>query len=128
MGTHPIFESDFDCLTEWEMALADFSAFNFNPVCTDYNVGWARKCEEKVSSLLDECLSGPNTDDCEKQFEENALMCPCRQNDFGGCPSRSIDCRPHVDPMTAGDIQAIEPTIANPEHALYLFQSDEFEV
>jgi len=25
MGTHPIFESDFDCLTEWEIYLNDTS-------------------------------------------------------------------------------------------------------
>merc|ERR1712157_707083 len=39
MGTHPIFESDFDCLTEWEMSVirefSCFDLFKFNKVNLD---------------------------------------------------------------------------------------------
>merc|ERR1712130_884337 len=49
MGTHPIFESDFDCLTEW-FEDEILSPFDGRTSGRDF---WGRRCSSKQNQLCD---------------------------------------------------------------------------
>jgi len=86
-------------------------------------VGWNKICEENAHSTLVAC---GESDDCVKAYADSILFCPCRQNNFSGCPARGMDCRPHVDPASA-PIQDIIPNVDPDVFTGYLFYSDEFD-
>merc|ERR1711953_1378509 len=62
MGTHPIFESDFDCLTEWYLAIIQYQ------IRPSFEEKFKRpEIEEVVRSILDQQLENKEYSDAESQ-------------------------------------------------------------
>merc|ERR1712113_214408 len=71
MGTHPIFESDFDCLTETKMVKTVSSLEEYNAniakdilVCVDFFATWCPPCR-MIAPILEEMA---------KEFEGKVLF------------------------------------------------------
>merc|ERR1711935_569671 len=67
MGTHPIFESDFDCLTDSETDFDDISLCEIFYELTD-SINESKNLSEEVHSDRDTSTSGVEAEDIDQQF------------------------------------------------------------
>merc|ERR1711868_8223 len=140
MGTHPIFESDFDCLTEMTR-LPLFSlllTYGLGQVCEDIYDDQIRDCFLDADQEKSFCISSgeKEQEECEELKLEFLKKCPCSEECISGCIDNTCEtneyCQdyleknpdgfPSVEPPTEG-IPTIAPNATEPAAASTLFAS-----
>merc|ERR1711962_1297714 len=115
MGTHPIFESDFDCLTEWMKSKLS----NTNKTKTKFSFGGPNLGSKRGQKLPEKPAKVSKLDtmaSAEEKFDAIfGAPAPVSSRKFSAPKSKNVPKKnlPKIDPLVTATRQAkkIEPTI-----------------